>query len=139
MNPELAMAPSCGKGTSGCARPASVARSRLRWSVLHFVLADSYTRINLAIDGVTYLLNFSLPYPALDNAAPAQQHASWEDQISGNATWRLGVGASGFVSREFPAEFAIWRLPPGADEPTLVASQPGPFQPQAIDAALRGG
>ena len=49
------------------------------------------------------------------------------------------VGASGFVSREFPAEFAIWRLPPGADEPTLVASQPGPFQSQAIDAVLRGG
>jgi len=49
------------------------------------------------------------------------------------------VGASGFVSREFPADFCIWRLPPGAGEPTLVASQPGPFQPQAIDAALRAG
>ena len=49
------------------------------------------------------------------------------------------VGANGFVSREFPAEFGIWGLPPGADEPTLLASQPGPFQPQEIDAALRGG
>ena len=49
------------------------------------------------------------------------------------------VGAGAFVSRDFPAEYCAWRLPPSAGEPTLVASQPGPFQPRALDAALRGG
>ena len=49
------------------------------------------------------------------------------------------VNAGGFVSREFPSEFCAWQLPPNAGEATLVASQPGPFQPRAIDDALRGG
>lgn len=47
-------------------------------------------------------------------------------------------GAGGFVSREYPGEFCAWRLGSQDAEaaPVLIASQPDPFRPKEIEAAL---
>ena len=66
------------------------------WAAVHIVLSDSYTRLHLSIDGVTHLLNFKLPYPALDPVVPPAGATSWEAAVRGTSTWRVGVGASNF-------------------------------------------
>jgi hypothetical protein len=55
-----------------------------RWTSVHLVFSASFRRINLAVDGVTHLLDFTLPHPAINM------------QTLGVAGWRLGVAASTF-------------------------------------------
>lgn len=48
------------------------------------------------------------------------------------------IGTNALLSREYPDDYAVWLLQPDGSEPRLVCSQPGPFEPRAVEAALRG-
>lgn len=61
---------------------------------------------------------------------------SFDDVETAYSLKSLGPG---FLSRQYPEDFCVWRLDDSAGgKPILAASQPSPFKAQQAEAALRG-
>lgn len=85
-------------------------------------------------DGRGAMLLFNLPLDRL----------SWVDKIGmpsvddvETAYLLRRAGTSAFVCREYPGEYCFWRRQQQDSEPLLLVSQPGPFRPQELEAAMR--
>lgn len=86
-------------------------------------LDDGSTRLllfNCALDRLSFFDKFGLPN--LDDVEPA---------------YLLRRAGTGYYSRQFPEDYALWRLAADGGQPALVGRQQGRFKPQDAEKGIR--